>query len=183
MASPGRKVKGQTRKKTFERSRSMTSPRHQVRLGAWNAQTMYEPGKKAQVISEMQSYRLNFLGTREVRLNGANKNVWPKLKSPTAMNRYPLKRNQGQGVQTDSSIHDEVAFCLESHASLMALQGSKQMIARGCEVWSMGRMRKNFSVVALQPLLCKVCCMRGRIIVLKHNTPSQKSRSCDELHL
>ncbi|GFR98035.1 hypothetical protein ElyMa_004491000 [Elysia marginata] len=51
------------------------------------------------------------------------------------------------------------------------------MKIRGCEVWIVGRMRKNFSTVALQPLLCKVCWMRGRIIVLKHNTPSQETRS------
>ncbi|GFS21952.1 hypothetical protein ElyMa_003351300 [Elysia marginata] len=38
-------------------------------------------------------------------------------------------------------------------------------------------MGKNFPTVALQPLLCKVCRMRGRIIVLKLNTPSQECRS------
>ncbi|GFO41414.1 histone-lysine N-methyltransferase SETMAR [Plakobranchus ocellatus] len=34
----------------------------------------------------------------------------------------------------------------------MALQGSKQMKVRGCQVWTVGRMRKNFPTVALQPL-------------------------------
>ncbi|GFO49740.1 chitin synthase, partial [Plakobranchus ocellatus] len=50
---------------------------------------------------------------------------------------------------------DEVIFCLESHASYMALQGSKQMKVRGCQVCTMGKMRKNFPTLALQPLLCK----------------------------
>ncbi|GFS21701.1 hypothetical protein ElyMa_003345200 [Elysia marginata] len=50
---------------------------------------------------------------------------------------------------------DEVTFCLESHTSQMMLQGFKQMKVRGCEVCSVGRMRNNFSTVALQPLLCK----------------------------
>ncbi|GFO44020.1 histone-lysine N-methyltransferase SETMAR [Plakobranchus ocellatus] len=40
----------------------------------------------------------------------------------------------------------------------MALQGSKQMKVRGCQVWTVGRMRKNFPTVALQPLLCKEVC-------------------------
>ncbi|GFO18039.1 histone-lysine N-methyltransferase SETMAR [Plakobranchus ocellatus] len=39
----------------------------------------------------------------------------------------------------------------------MGLQGSKQMKVRGCQVWTVGRMSKNFPTVALQPLLCKVC--------------------------
>ncbi|GFS23566.1 craniofacial development protein 2-like [Elysia marginata] len=62
---PSMKVKGQTRKEAFDPTRSMASPRHQVRLGAWNAQTMYETGKAAQVISQMQKYRLNILGKVE----------------------------------------------------------------------------------------------------------------------
>ncbi|GFR57827.1 craniofacial development protein 2-like, partial [Elysia marginata] len=62
---PSMKVKSQTRMEAFDPTRSMTSPKHQVRLGAWNAQTMYETGKKAPVISEMQKYRLNILGISE----------------------------------------------------------------------------------------------------------------------
>ncbi|GFR85764.1 craniofacial development protein 2 [Elysia marginata] len=38
---PSMKVKGQTRKEAFDPTRSLTSPRHQVRLGAWNAQTRF----------------------------------------------------------------------------------------------------------------------------------------------
>ncbi|GFO21941.1 histone-lysine N-methyltransferase SETMAR [Plakobranchus ocellatus] len=39
----------------------------------------------------------------------------------------------------------------------MALQGSKQMKVRGCQVWTVGRMGRNFPTVVLQPLLCMVC--------------------------
>lgn len=45
---------------------------------------------------------------------------------------------------------------------------------KGLEVWTVGKIRKNFST---QLLLCKTCLRRGRIIVLKHSTPSQESRS------
>ncbi|GFO08246.1 craniofacial development protein 2-like [Plakobranchus ocellatus] len=41
----------------------------------------------------------------------------------------------------------------------MVLQGSKQMKVRGCQVWTVGRMGKNFSTVALQPSLCKGQCI------------------------
>ncbi|GFR76645.1 hypothetical protein ElyMa_005805700 [Elysia marginata] len=40
---------------------------------------------------------------------------------------------------------DEVTFRLESHASQMTLQNSKQMKVRGCEVWSVGRIRRSYS--------------------------------------
>ncbi|GFN96035.1 histone-lysine N-methyltransferase SETMAR [Plakobranchus ocellatus] len=32
----------------------------------------------------------------------------------------------------------------------MALQGSKQMKVRGCQVWTVGRMRKNFPIASLR---------------------------------
>ncbi|GFR75443.1 craniofacial development protein 2-like [Elysia marginata] len=76
-AMPSMKVKGQSRMEAFDPTRSMTSPRHQVRSDAWHAQTIYETGKTAQVISEMQKYRLNILGISEVRWNGASKYVAP----------------------------------------------------------------------------------------------------------
>ncbi|GFS14922.1 craniofacial development protein 2-like [Elysia marginata] len=56
---------------------SMEEEKEVVRLGAWNAQTMYETGKTAQVISEMQKYRLNIIGISEVRWNGADHYVAP----------------------------------------------------------------------------------------------------------
>ncbi|GFR57868.1 hypothetical protein ElyMa_003466000 [Elysia marginata] len=70
---------------------------------------------------------------------------------------------------------DEATFCLESHASQMTLQGSKQMKVRGYEVWILDRMRKNFPTAALRPLQCKICWMTDYIIMLKHKTPSQES--------
>ncbi|GFS11961.1 hypothetical protein ElyMa_001359500 [Elysia marginata] len=59
----------------------------------------------------------------------------------------------------------------------MTLQGSKQMKVRGCDVWTVARIRTKFPIVALQPLLGKVCFMRSRIIVLKNRAHSQESRS------
>ncbi|GFR87162.1 hypothetical protein ElyMa_004216900 [Elysia marginata] len=55
---PSMKVKGQNRKEAFDLTRTMTSPRHQVRLGAWNAQTMYETGKTAQVFRKCKNIGL-----------------------------------------------------------------------------------------------------------------------------
>ena len=52
--------KGQSRKDTVEQ---MSPPSiKDLRLGSWNVRTMYEDGKTAQVIKEMQRYRLDILG-------------------------------------------------------------------------------------------------------------------------
>ena len=74
---PSMKRNGQIRKEAFDPTRSLTSPRHQLRVGLWNTRTMYETSKTAQVIGEMQRYRLNILGVSEVRWTGSGKYVAP----------------------------------------------------------------------------------------------------------
>ena len=55
--------KGQSRKDAIEQ---MSPPSiKDLRLGSWNVRTMYEAGKTAQVIKEMQRYRLDILGISE----------------------------------------------------------------------------------------------------------------------
>ena len=58
---PSMKTKSQTQKEAFDPTRSLASPRHLFRVGAWNAQTMYETGKTAQVIKGLSSERLTKL--------------------------------------------------------------------------------------------------------------------------
>ena len=67
------KNKCQTRKEAFDPTGPLPSPRHLLRIGNWNTQTMYQTGKTAQVLKEMQRYRLNILGVSEVRWTGADK--------------------------------------------------------------------------------------------------------------
>ena len=83
-------MRGQSRKEAFDPTKSLTSPRHQVRVGAWNVQTMYETGRTAQVIREMQRYRLNILGLSEIRWTGAG-----KYRSPTGETIYYSGREDG----------------------------------------------------------------------------------------
>ena len=46
------------------------SPKACVKIGQWNVRTMYETGKCAQVVSEMQRFNLDILGVSEMRWNG-----------------------------------------------------------------------------------------------------------------
>ena len=45
------------------------SPKACVKIGQWNVRTMFETGKCAQVIKEMQRYGISILGVSEMRWN------------------------------------------------------------------------------------------------------------------
>ena len=53
----------------------MLGPKQKIRVGAWNVRTMYETGKSAQVIREMQRYNLDILGVSECRWTGNGRQV------------------------------------------------------------------------------------------------------------
>ena len=117
---PAMKTKGQTRKEAFDPTRSLTSPRHQLRVGLWNTRTMYETGKTAQVIKEMQRYRLNILGVSEVRWTGSGKYV-----APTGEIMYYSGREDGQHRQGVGLVLDK-----EASKSLMEWEPINHRIIR-----------------------------------------------------
>ena len=102
------KSRGQTRKEAFDPTRSLTSPRHQLRVGVWNTRTMYETGRTGQVIKEMQRYRLNIMGISEVRWEGSGKYI-----ASTGETMYYSGRQDGQHRQGVGLILDrEAGKCL-----------------------------------------------------------------------
>ena len=50
---------------------SLLGPKHVTSIGTWNVRTLYQAGKCAQVVKEMQRYKLKILGLCEVRWLGA----------------------------------------------------------------------------------------------------------------
>ena len=96
---------GQTRKEAFDLTKSLTSPRHQVRVGTWNVRTMYETGKTAQVIKEMQRYKLNILGLSEVRWAGANKYQAPSGEAMYYSCRQDGLHRSGVGIILDKETN------------------------------------------------------------------------------
>ena len=60
---------GQSRKDTAEQKPPSSSK--DLRIGSWNVRTLYEAGKTAQVIQEMQKYRLDLLGISETHWSQA----------------------------------------------------------------------------------------------------------------
>ena len=51
----------------------LLSPKACVKIGQWNVRTMFETGKCAQVIKEMQRYGISILGVSEMRWNSCGK--------------------------------------------------------------------------------------------------------------
>ena len=59
---------GQSRKKATMPTTILSTRKH-LNIGIWNARTMYEAGKTAQVAVEIQSFNLALLGLCEARWN------------------------------------------------------------------------------------------------------------------
>ena len=51
------------------------NPKKKTRVATWNVQTLYQTGKLAQVVTEFDRYKLDFLGITEVRWLGCDKKV------------------------------------------------------------------------------------------------------------
>ena len=56
-----------------ERKMEVLSAKTKTRIGFWNVRTMYETGKLAQVIAEVQPYKLHILGVSESRWTGSGR--------------------------------------------------------------------------------------------------------------
>ena len=58
------------RKEACTLIKSFANPKIMLPTGNWDVRTMYNVGKKAQVIKEMQRYNLDILGVSECRWSG-----------------------------------------------------------------------------------------------------------------
>ncbi|XP_071123818.1 craniofacial development protein 2-like [Mytilus edulis] len=58
---------------TRKMNMSLLGPKAQIHKGVWNVRTMFETSKTAQIIKEMQHYRLEIFGLSECRWTGSVK--------------------------------------------------------------------------------------------------------------
>ena len=63
----------ESRKEATSRTMEILNAKTQTRLGFWNVRTMFEMGKLAQVMSEMNRYKLHILGVSESRWTGSGR--------------------------------------------------------------------------------------------------------------
>ncbi|KAK3783096.1 hypothetical protein RRG08_059971 [Elysia crispata] len=92
---------GESRKEATGKTKEVLNAKTKTRIGFWNVRTMFETGKLAQVISEMNRYNLHILGVSESRWTGTGR----------------LRTNTGETVLhsgRDDNIHTEgVAIVLK----------------------------------------------------------------------
>ena len=55
---------------------AIISTRTTITIGTWNARTMFETGKAAQVAAKMGNYNLTVLGISGKRKQGSPRNTW-----------------------------------------------------------------------------------------------------------
>ena len=80
---------------------SLATPKHTLRVGAWNVRTMYETGKTAQVFKEMERYRLNILGLSEIRWTGSGKFTLGTGATLCYSGRLDGQHHEGVGIAMD----------------------------------------------------------------------------------
>lgn len=61
---------GESRKEAHDGKTSLLDVKTKLRIGFWNVRTMFETAKTAQVVREMQNYKLHILGISESRWTG-----------------------------------------------------------------------------------------------------------------
>ena len=61
------KSKDESQKEVSAPMESLTTPKKQVRVVAWNIRMMYETGRTAQVVKDMSRYNVDILGISEMR--------------------------------------------------------------------------------------------------------------------
>ena len=55
------------REEVSAQKESLGTPKQLVRVAAWNVRTMYETGRTAQIVKEMERYSVSILGVSEMR--------------------------------------------------------------------------------------------------------------------
>ena len=63
----------QTRKGADMQSVDFLKPKCKLKVGCWNVRTLYQAGKLAQLLREMENYNIDLLGVSEARWTGAGK--------------------------------------------------------------------------------------------------------------
>lgn len=80
------------------RRNSLLGPKEHLKIGAWNVRTMYECGKTAQVVKEMQSYKIDILCVSECRWTDCGSVVTSSGETIIYSGRKDNKHQQGVAI-------------------------------------------------------------------------------------
>ena len=83
----------------------MLRPKTTRRVGCWNVRTLYQTGKLAQVIKEMQSYKIELLGVSETRWTGSGSRKLLSGHHILYSGRADDHHSRGVGIITTGEVH------------------------------------------------------------------------------
>ena len=83
----------------------MLRPKTTRRVGCWNVRTLYQTGKLAQVIKEMQSYKIELLGVSETRWTGSGSRKLLSGHHILYSGRADDHHSRGVGIITTREVH------------------------------------------------------------------------------
>ena len=98
---PSMTTRDQSREDVSGPASSLATPKHTLRVGAWNVRTMYETGKTAQVFKEMERYMLDILGLGEIRWTGSGKITLGTGAMLCYSGRLDGQHHEGVGIAMD----------------------------------------------------------------------------------
>ena len=137
---PSMTTRDQSREGVSGPTSSLATPKHTLRVGAWNVRTMYETGKTAQVFKEMERYGLNILGLSEIRWTGSGKITLGTGATLCYSGRSDGQHHEGVGIAMDrrgvyqnwsrSSCDQETEQHLEVHNSQYQNQAQNLPVQR-----------------------------------------------------
>ena len=87
---------------TYKPPMNLLSPKACAKIGQWNVRSLFETGKCAQVVKEMQRYGISILGVREMRWNSCG-----RMRNATGETVLYSGMDEGEN-------HEEfVSFCIK----------------------------------------------------------------------
>ena len=101
-----RTVDGQTQQETGNPRANILHPKSIYRVGCWNVRTLYQTGKIAQVVREMEHYNIELLGVSETRWTDSGAMQLTSGHHILYSGRTDGHHSRGVGIITSRNMHN-----------------------------------------------------------------------------
>ena len=89
------------REEVSAQKESLATPKQLVRVAAWNVRTMYETGRTAQIVKEMERYSVSILGVSEMRWTDTGMMTFNSGETVCYSGRTDGQHQEGVGIIMD----------------------------------------------------------------------------------
>ena len=84
---------GESLREAHRPTRSLATPKSRMRVGCWNVRTMYTVGKAAQIVGEMERYRLDLMGL-SISVHMSKTDIESSMVAATHSKRHNFTNNR-----------------------------------------------------------------------------------------